>query len=286
MILRDRVAIITGANQGLGEAIARAFAREGAGLVLAARDAALLQTVAEDLPRAAGQKVEWLRADVGEVSDIEAIRDRAIEAFGRVDILVNNAGVYGPIGRFEEVDWVEWCEAIKVNLLGTAAMSRAIVPIMKRQSYGKIINLSGGGATAALPRFTAYAASKAAVVRLTETIAEELASSHIDVNAIAPGALNTRLLDQVLEAGAERTGEDFYQRSLKQREEGGASLELAAELALFLASAESDGITKRLISAVWDDWRQFPSYRERIQQGDVFTLRRIVPQDRGWEFDQ
>jgi 3-oxoacyl-[acyl-carrier protein] reductase len=157
---------------------------------------------------------------------------------------------------------------------------------MKSQGYGKIINLSGGGATAPLPRFPAYAASKAAVVRFTETIAEELAASHIDVNAIAPGALNTRLLDQILEAGPERAGEDFYRRSLKQREEGGASLELAAQLALFLASSESDGISGRLISAVWDDWRSFPRYRERIQKSDVFTLRRIVPQDRGWESEK
>jgi 3-oxoacyl-[acyl-carrier protein] reductase len=283
MNLRNRVAVITGANRGLGEAIARAFANEEAGLVLAARDSVLLRHVAESLPRAGKQRIEWVEADVSKVTDIEAIRDCAMNAFGRVDILVNNAGVYGPIGLFEEVDWQEWCDAVNINLFGTAAMTRAIAPIMKRQGYGKIINLSGGGATAPLPRLTAYAASKAAVVRFTETIAEELAASHIDVNAIAPGALNTRLLDQILEAGPERAGEQFYSRSLKQREEGGASLELAAQLALFLASTESDGISGRLISAPWDDWRNFPRYRERIQTSDVFTLRRIVPQDRGWE---
>ena len=175
MILANRVAVITGANRGLGEAIARAFAREGAGLVLAARDGVLLKQVAADLSTGAKQKVEWVSADVCEAAGIDAIRDRALETFGRVDILVNNAGVYGPIGPFEEVDWQEWSQALNVNLFGTFAMSRAIVPIMKRQGYGKIINLSGGGATAPLPRFTAYAASKAAVVRLTETIAEELA---------------------------------------------------------------------------------------------------------------
>lgn len=285
MKLSNRVAVITGANRGLGEAIARAFANEGAGLVLAARDSELLQQVAESLPHAPEQKVVWTAADVSKVTEIEALRDFAIDTFGRVDILVNNAGVYGPIGPFEEVDWKEWCDAININLFGTVAMSRAIVPIMKRQGYGKIINLSGGGATAPLPRFTAYAASKAAVVRFTETIAEELAASHIDVNVIAPGALNTRLLDQILKAGPELAGKDFYERSLKQLEEGGASLEVAAELALFLASAESDGISGRLISAVWDDWRNFPASRERIQSSDVFTLRRIVPKDRGWEFE-
>ncbi len=284
MNLNNRVAVITGANRGLGESIARAFAKAGAGLVLSARDGELMQRVAEDISQTAARPVEWICADVSKSADIDAIRERAVRIFGRVDILVNNAGIYGPIGAFEDADWQEWCDALRINLFGTVAMSRAIVPLMKQQQYGKIINLSGGGATAPLPRFTAYAASKAAVVRFTETIAEELRTSHIDVNAIAPGALNTRLLDQILEAGPERAGDDFYRRSIKQRDEGGASLELAAELAVFLASAESDGISGKLISAVWDDWRNFPKYRERIQKSDVFTLRRIVPSDRGLEF--
>ena len=283
MKLRNRVAVISGANRGLGEAVARAFAKEGASLLLIARDAALLRRVADSLPQEAHQNIAWTSADVSNLTDVETVRDQVVSGLSRVDILVNNAGIYGPIGRFEEVDWQEWCDAININLLGTVAMTRALVPMMKQQGYGKIINLSGGGATAPLPRFSAYAASKTAVVRFTETIAEELAASHIDVNAIAPGALNTRLLDQVLEAGPEKTGPDFYQRSLKQREEGGTSPDLAADLAVFLASAESDGITGRLISAVWDDWRNFPGYRERLQKSDVFTLRRIVPEDRGWE---
>jgi 3-oxoacyl-[acyl-carrier protein] reductase len=283
MNLNNRVAIITGANRGLGEAIARAFAKAGAGLVLSARDGELMQRVAEDIRTTSRQPVEWLEADVSNQSDVEAVRDSAVRTFGHVDILVNNAGIYGPIGAFEDADWQQWCDALQINLLGTVAVSRAIVPLMKKQSYGKIINLSGGGATAPLPRLTAYAASKAAVVRFSETIAEELRPSHIDVNAIAPGALNTRLLDQILEAGPDRAGEDFYRRSVKQREDGGASLELAAELAVFLASAESDGITGKLISAVWDDWRNFAKFRERIQKSDVFTLRRIVPSDRGME---
>src|SRR5436190_5029126 len=125
------------------------------------------------------------------------------------------------MGPIEDVAWDAWVEAIQINLFGTVLMCRELIPLLRARGYGKIINLSGGGATAPLPRFSAYAASKAAVVRLTETFAEELRDAHIDVNAIAPGALNTRLLDELIAAGPERVGASFYQRSLKQRDEGG-----------------------------------------------------------------
>jgi 3-oxoacyl-[acyl-carrier protein] reductase len=160
-------------------------------------------------------------------------------------------------------------------------MTRAILPQFRSRKYGKIINLSGGGATAPLPRFSAYAASKAAIVRLTETLACELKEDGIDVNAIAPGALNTRLLDEVLAAGPEKVGQDFYERSLKQRDQGGASLARGAALATYLASADSDGITGRLLSAVWDDWAHLGDWREELERSDIYTLRRITPDDRG-----
>ena len=207
--------------------------------------------------------------------------DRAVSLLGGLAVLVNNAGVYGPMGRLEDVDWTEWEEAVRINLLGTALMCRAALPAMRARGYGKIINLSGGGATGPLPRFTAYAASKAAVVRLTETLAEELRGDHIDVNAIAPGALNTRLLDQVIDAGPGKVGREFHAGALKQREEGGVPLEKGAALAAFLASANSDGITGRLLSARWDDWERLPERRQDLADSDVFTLRRIVPRDRG-----
>src|SRR5205823_3330425 len=183
--------------------------------------------------------------------------------------LVNNAGIYGPIGRLEEVDWTEWERAVRVNLLGSVLTARAIVPHMRANGYGKIIQLSGGGATAPLPRLSAYAASKAAVVRFAETLAEEVRDSGIDVNAIAPGALDTRLLDEVLEAGPERAGSEFHRRMLKQKKTGGTPLERGASLAVYLASAASDGITGRLISAPWDQWEKLSTRREELADSDV-----------------
>jgi NAD(P)-dependent dehydrogenase (short-subunit alcohol dehydrogenase family) len=282
MDLQGRTAVITGANRGFGAAIGRAFVDAGASALLTARDDELLAQVVNELAADClpGQSVTGLRADVTSAADCARVAEAAQERFGTVTALVNNAGVYGPKGPIEQVDWAEWTDAIAINLFGTVLMTRAFIPAMRAAGYGKIVNLSGGGATAPLPRFSAYAASKAAVVRLTETFAHELADRRIDVNAIAPGALNTRLLDEVLDAGPERVGEDFYAKALKQQQEGGAPLEKGAQLAVYLASAESDGVSGRLISALWDDWRAFGAQREELSASDVYTLRRIVPEDR------
>lgn len=283
--LSGRGAIITGANQGLGRAIAEHYVRAGASVLLTARDRTLLEQVRAALQplASAGQKVLIEPGDVSDRASCEDVVAKAKRDLPDLSILVNNAGVYGPKGGIEDVDWDEWVRAIEINLFGTVYMCRAVIPVLKARNYGKIVNLSGGGATAPLPRISAYAASKAAVVRMTDTLAEELRDWHIDVNAIAPGALNTRLLDEVIAAGPEKVGKTFYERSLKQQSEGGAPLDKGAALAVFLGAKESDGITGRLISAVWDDWQNLPAQREKIAKSDVYTLRRIVPKDRGME---
>ena len=199
-------------------------------------------------------------------------------------MLVNNAGVYGPKGTIDEVEWEAWAEAIRVNLLGSVLMARAVLPHFKARRYGKIVQLSGGGATAPLPRISAYAASKAGVVRFAETLAEEVRGFGIDVNSMAPGALNTRLLDEVLAAGPEKVGPEFYERALRQDAEGGTPLARGAGLAVFLGSPLSDGITGKLISAVWDPWETLGSHLADLQSSDVYTLRRIAPKDRGLDW--
>jgi NAD(P)-dependent dehydrogenase (short-subunit alcohol dehydrogenase family) len=285
--LEGRNAIITGANQGLGLAIARVYVMAGASVLLCARDAQLLERAKDQLASLAapGQKVLAQIADISKQADVENLATTAWRAFPQLHILVNNAGVYGPKGLIEDVDWGEWIKAIEINLCGSVMMCRAVLPHFKAHRYGKIVQLSGGGATNPLPRISAYAASKAAIIRFAETLAEEVRENHIDVNAIAPGALNTRLLDQVLAAGVEQVGKDFYERSLKQKAQGGTPLERGAQLAVFLGSAASDGITGKLISAVWDPWETLPNHLDDLQKTDVYTLRRITPKDRGlgWE---
>jgi NAD(P)-dependent dehydrogenase (short-subunit alcohol dehydrogenase family) len=201
--------------------------------------------------------------------------------FGKLDILVTNAGVYGPKGAIEDVDWDQWSEAVSINLFGTVLCCRVLLPFLRQSAHGKILLVSGGGATKPLPFLSAYAASKAAVVRFGETLAEELREAGIDVNSIAPGALNTRLLEEVLSAGPEKVGQTFYQASLRQKESGGTALERGADLCVYLASSESNGITGKLISAVWDPWQDLAEHYQDLQSTDVYTLRRIVPRERG-----
>jgi NAD(P)-dependent dehydrogenase (short-subunit alcohol dehydrogenase family) len=284
--LDGRTALITGASQGLGLEIARAYLAAGvAGLCICGRDADTLKRAADELEQVAGPAQQVLAevADVSNAADVERLVEDATGALGEITILVSNAGVYGPKGTIEQADWSEWTRAIEINLFGSVLPARALVPHFRRRGYGKIVQLSGGGATAPLPGLSSYAASKAAVVRFAETLAGELREHGVDVNAIAPGALNTRMLDEVIAAGPERVGDAFHRRALEQQSSGGTPLRHGAELAVFLASAASDGITGKLLSAVWDPWRELPEHRADLDS-DVYTLRRIVPEDRGLDW--
>jgi NAD(P)-dependent dehydrogenase (short-subunit alcohol dehydrogenase family) len=285
--LAGRAAIITGASDGLGREIARAYVRAGANVVICARDADRLEkSRAELLQLSRGGDVVAVAADVSDPADVERLATEALARFPQVHALVNNAGVYGPFGPIESVDWRAWAQAIEINLYGSVLMARAVIPHFKQHRYGKIIQLSGGGATNPLPRISAYAASKAAVVRFAESLALEVEEFGIDVNAIAPGSLNTHMMDQLMAAGPDAVGPAFYERMKKIADDGGAPLEKGAALAVFLASPASDRITGRLLSAVWDDWSELPDRLEALKGTDVYTLRRIVPADRGLDWDK
>ena len=285
-LLKDRVAVITGANQGLGLEITRLYLAAGAKVVLCARDGEKLKSVCAALcnTEQLAKRVVSAIADVSREEDVYRVVTLALETFGQTDILVNNAGVYGPKGVIEDVDWREWLRTIEINLMGSVLMCRAVLPHFKERRRGKIVQLSGGGATNPLPRLSAYAVSNAAIIRFVETLAEEVREYGIDVNAIAPGYLNTRMLDEVLTAGPEKVGQAFYERALKQRENGGAPLERGASLAVYLGSALSDGITGKLIAAMWDPWESLGAHRRDLDKTDVYTLRRIVPKDRGMDW--
>ncbi len=274
--LLDKVAIVTGGGRGIGRAIALAFAREGADVVVASRTPQEIEETAAEI-QALGRRGLAVKADISQWDEVNHLVEETLSAFGRIDILVNNAGIQGPIGLLVENDVEEWVNTIRVNLAGTFFCIKAVLPHMIERRRGKIVNLSGGGATSPRPRFTAYAASKAAIVRLTETVAEEVRPFNIQVNAIAPGAVNTRMLEEVLAAG-EAAGEAELAQARRRLEEGGTSPERAAELAVFLASSDSDGVTGKLISCVHDRWNQWDQGTLAILlTSELYTLRRIDP---------
>ncbi|HZI32400.1 MAG TPA: SDR family oxidoreductase, partial [Candidatus Binatia bacterium] len=227
------------------------------------------------------QTIAAKTCDVSNETQVNDLVEFALAELGSLQALVLNAGIYGPMGPTESVSLDEWRRALDINLFGVLLPSRAIIQHFKKAGRGKIVVLSGGGATNPLPNISAYAASKAAVVRLMETLAEELKSVHVDVNAIAPGALATRLVDEVLAAGPEKVGAAFFEKNKGWKEKGAVPLELGAKLAVYLASAESDGITGKLISAQWDPWNDLQKHRDELAKSDIYCLRRIVPEDRG-----
>ena len=276
MTLAGRVALVTGGSHGIGKAIVMRLVAEGARVALCGRNA----TDAKAAAAAAGRDALGLAADVAQAADVDRLVAQTLERFGRIDVLVNNAGVYGPIGPAWQNEPRQWQEALAINLGGTFLTCHRVVPEMIKAGGGKIINMSGGGAATPFPRFSAYAVSKAAVVRFTETLAVEVAGHNIQVNAVAPGFVATRLHEATLAAG-ERAGADFLRKTREQLEQGAVDPATPAALVAYLASDKGDRITGKFISAVWDRWADLEQHLEDLAKTDVYTLRRIVPADRG-----
>ena len=277
MKLQGKVAIVTGGGRGIGETIALAFAREGGRLAIASRTQAELDQVAARIQEL-GAQVQAICTDVSSRDDVVRLIETTLATYGQIDILVNAAGVYGPIGPMWDVDIDEWIRAMQINLFGTFMCCHTVLPHMIERRQGKIVNFSGGGATSPLSRFTAYGVSKTAIVRLTETLAQEVKEFNIQANAVAPGAVDTRLQDDVLAAG-ERAG-DLLEciHRLRETGEGGVPRELPAELVVFLASDDSDGLTGKLIAAPYDGWQSWDADRiAEVMSAPWFTLRRMDP---------
>lgn len=275
--------IITGGSGGIGRVIAGHFLNLGGTVLIVGLSHAVSRDVWKNILKSS-PRVFIITADVSRVAGIVKIKKFIKSKFGgAVDILVNAAGIFGAIGKLEDTDPDLWMKAFEVNVLGTMRMCRLVLPFMKAQKNGRIINFSGGG-EGPFPNFTAYSASKGAVVRFTESLAAEVADSGITVNAIAPGAVNSNLLGEVLVAGPKKVGREFYEKSLKQKKEGGADPQKAAELIAFLASPDARRLNGKIWSAIWDNWRNALSHLDDIMKTDVYTMRRIKPRDRGYDW--
>jgi NAD(P)-dependent dehydrogenase (short-subunit alcohol dehydrogenase family) len=279
MQLSGRTALISGASRGFGVGIAEKFVAEGASLIICARSVEKLEAVANSLREKChpGQRVAAIPSDISVVDQVDALFEKIGAQFGDLDILVNNAASFGPMGNLLDVPWERWIETINVNLLGTTYMCRKAIPFLRLSERGKIINISGGGAARPLPALGAYSVSKAAILRFTEDLAEASGEAGIDVNSVAPGPLDTRFVDEAIEAGVQNLGEALYQKILEIRRSGGTSFTPGVDLCSFLGSRESDTITGKALSAQFDDWLGFRHRLEELNTTDVFTMRRLDP---------
>jgi len=267
--IKDRAVLITGAGRGIGKRLAIGFASDGARVGLLARTKAELDLANLEIEHAGGTALR-IRADVTDYEQVAAAADRVRVHYGGIHVLICCAAVQGPIGPFAEAPAQEWAETIQTNLVGVANACRAVLPQMIERRSGKIIVLGGGGATRPRPNFSAYAASKAAVARFVETLAEEIRDHNIQINCMAPGPTYTHMTDQILRAG-ERAGWKDLEDARQVRTTGGVAPDRQIQLALFLASERSNHISGKLIH-VSDDWRRLEN---STLAPDALTLRRI-----------
>ena len=200
MILKTKTVIVTGASRGIGEATARHFAALGAHVVLAARDAARINSIAAELNGGDQSACAW-PTDVADAAQMKSLIDATVAETGRMDLLVNNAGLIDPIARLGDSDPEEWGKIVDVNLKGVYHGLRYAVPVMVAQGGGTIVNISSGAATSALEAWSHYCATKAAVLSLTRVADREYRDQGIRVIGLSPGTVATRMQEQIRSSG-------------------------------------------------------------------------------------
>jgi 3-oxoacyl-[acyl-carrier protein] reductase len=261
---------ITGSSSGIGQFLANALASKGHEVCRLARSP---------------QDGFSFQCDVGDWNAVQSCAEKVSAKWSSLDALICCAGIQEPIGPAMEIDPLAWRKNLAVNLDGTFFAIRAFYPLLKKSSArSKVVCFSGGGSTGPRPNFTAYGVAKTGVVRLVEMLATEWQSENLDINAIAPGAIFTKMTEEVLARGEKLSGAKEFESAAKMSRDNDAKLAKVLGLVETLLSAQSDGISGKLISAPWDPWQNLPALRDELMKSDIYTLRRIVPEDRGKKF--
>jgi len=273
------LAIVTGASRGLGRLIAIELAAANVDVLAVARDPSGLEETAAGAQAPGNGAVFPMICDL-EGADAASQIAAAAQAQGGASILINNAAIQGPIGPSWQSDAAQFERAMRVDFLVPVALTHAVLPDMIARREGWIVNMSGGGATAPRPMFSAYGAAKTALVRYGETLAAEVAADGVRVNSVAPGAFASGMTQAIL-ADGDRAGASERanaERSLSVNDDANAVK--AARLIRYLVAGPGRDVSGKLISAIWDPWNEMHLHWDALRASDVYTLRRIVPADR------
>lgn len=272
----SRVIVVTGASSGIGAALAKDLSKAGHRVFACSRNLDRLTAAFSGLPQ-----ITFAVCDASKESDILQFVATTGEKVGHVDVLINCSGGFGAIGSIDKVESDAWIGTITENLLGTFLPSKHFLPLLQRSEAPQIINFSGGGAFGPFPNFTAYACAKAAIVRLTETLAVELSPYGISVNAVAPGLVRTDAHHATLAAGPEKAGLVQFRRTERLMRPGNddaesGRLELVQQCVRALISPAYRGLTGKTISANFDPWatQAFREHVSDIARSELYTMRR------------
>jgi len=276
------IAIVTGAYGGLGKQVSFALWNKGFSLILIGRSKSKLITIKNSLENRANQSCTTIICDLSDGLAVSEIIRKDISKLKKIDTLINIAAIHGPIGMFDKNNMNEWNDVFQVNFFSPVALTKAVIPLMKKNG-GSIINISGGGAAGPRPKFSAYASSKAALVRFSETVALELKKNSIRINCVAPGMMPTKLLSEIIahEDNSENKELSVMNEVLTDKN---FSYSNVIELILFLTSSNSKYISGKLISAVWDNWQDWNKNIVELNKNDLYTLRRITAKDKGFKW--
>lgn len=271
MISSGHNILITGGGTGIGRALTIEFSNLGNQVFICGRREGKLKETS-----VGNENIRYFLCDVSCEEDIINFKKFVQTQAKNIDIIINGAGLLGAIGRFDQTDSNLWKTTLDINIFGTYLITKHFIPLLLKSKVKKIINFSGGGAFNSFPNYSAYAVSKAAVVRFSETIANELANEGVQVNCVAPGFVATEIHGATLSTSKELAG-DHYEFTKDKLNAGSVPIELVVNCVKFLISKKSNGLTGKTISASFDKWgsEEFQNSIELINNSDLYTMRRI-----------
>lgn len=275
--MKKKYVIVTGGSQGLGFEICKTFLDEGYNIIFCGKSKSNLQRAKKYFQQKYKRsEIIAIKCDLNSKKEINNFINRSKKYSKNLVALVNNAGVYGPFGQIEKINFNNWVDCINTNLIAPIYIISKVLPIFKKNKFGRIVNMSGGGATSPLAKINAYAASKAAFVRSSESIALELDKKiDITINCVAPGALKTQMLKQVLLKGNKKLDKSFINKMRNVNISGGTPLRLGADLVYKLCQ-KSNKLNGKLVSAVWDNYEKLNKNYYKINSSEKLTIKRVT----------